>query len=102
MGAMADDANPAADVRRNDAARRYELELDGRVAGFIDYREQGDALCLVHTEVEPAYEGQGLAAKLARGALDDARASGRKVVPTCSYVARYIERHPDYAELVTS
>jgi predicted GNAT family acetyltransferase len=99
---MATNSTPAATVRRNDAAARYEIELDGQVAGFIDFRDQGGALRLVHTEVEPAHEGKGLAAQLVQQALDDVRRSGRTIVPSCSYVARFIERHPTYGDLVAS
>ena len=57
---------------------------------------------LVHTEVLPAFSGQGHAATLARSALDDARARGLTVRPDCPYVASYIEKHPEYADLVAS
>jgi predicted GNAT family acetyltransferase len=86
-------------LRRNAAQNRFEIEADGQLAGFIDYRERGDVLDLVHTQVEPAYEGQGLASKLAQFALDEARRSGKKVAPSCSYVARWMDRHPDYHDL---
>lgn len=97
---MATNPTLAAIVRRNDADRRYEIELDGQVAGFIDYLDDGGPVRLVHTQVQPEHEGQGVAAQLVQHALDDVRQSGRKVVPTCPYVARYIERHPDYQDLV--
>ncbi|RYY93457.1 MAG: N-acetyltransferase [Comamonadaceae bacterium] len=99
---MADNASPAATVRRNDSARRYELEVDGHVAGFIDYRDSDGARQLVHTEVDAAHEGKGYAAQLAQHALDDVRDAGLKVVPACSYVARYIDRHPAYTDLLVS
>jgi uncharacterized protein len=79
---------------------RYEIAVAGELAGFVEYRGADGALDLVHTEVLPAFEGRGLAARLAQFALDDARRQGRKVVPTCSYIARYIERHPEAQELV--
>jgi uncharacterized protein len=79
---------------------RYEIAVAGELAGFVEYRGADGALDLVHTEVLPAFEGRGLAARLAQFALDDARRHGRKVVPTCSYIARYIERHPEAQELV--
>ncbi|HZY17889.1 MAG TPA: GNAT family N-acetyltransferase [Ramlibacter sp.] len=89
-----------ATVRDNEQRSRFEVEVDGRVAGFIDYRDQDGVLALVHTEVDPAYEGQGLAGQLAQHALEAARRSGRKVVPSCSYVAAYIRRHGEHADLV--
>lgn len=91
-------ANPR--LRRNPEARRFELELDGQVAGFIDYREAGGRLQLVHTEVAAGHEGRGLAGQLARFALEEAQRAGQQVVPSCSYVAAYIERHPEFGALV--
>jgi predicted GNAT family acetyltransferase len=92
--------NPAATVRRNDARHRYEIEVDGKVAGSMVFRPHGDALELVHTEVGEAYQGQGLAAQLARFALDEARRTGQKIIPSCAYVAAYLERHPQDQDLV--
>ena len=90
----------AASVRHDEARHRFVIEVDGKPAGFMQYRMRGDAYDLLHTEVEPEYEGQGLAGKLARFALDQARSSGRKVVPSCAYVAAYLERHPQDQDLV--
>jgi len=90
---------PQTNLRRNAAQNRFEIEADGQLAGFIDYRERDGVLDLVHTQVEPAFEGQGLASKLAQFALDEARRSGSKVAPSCSYVARWMDRHPDYHDL---
>jgi predicted GNAT family acetyltransferase len=55
---------------------------------------------MVHTEVDPEFEGSGLGGKLVAGALDDVRAQGRRVQPLCPFVAKYIARHPEYADLV--
>lgn len=84
----------------NPAARRYELRLGDALAGVIVYRPRPDALALVHTEVDPAFEGHGLGARLVAGALDDIRARGLQVVPLCPFARAYIERHPEYADLV--
>ncbi|HEY1225883.1 MAG TPA: GNAT family N-acetyltransferase [Ramlibacter sp.] len=89
-------------VRRNPARHRFELEADGRPAGHLNYREREGVLELVHTEVDDAFQGRGLAAVLAKAALDGARAAGQRVVPSCAYVASYIERHPEYRDLVAS
>ncbi|MET1037616.1 MAG: GNAT family N-acetyltransferase [Aeromicrobium sp.] len=79
---------------------RYELRSGDELVGFIDYRLHGDVIRLIHTEVLPAFNGQGHAATLARAALDDARSRGLKVRPDCPYVASYIQKHPEYADLV--
>jgi uncharacterized protein len=79
---------------------RYEIHVDGESYGFADYRVEGDVVVLPHTVVDPARRGQGLAAILIRHALDDIVASGRTVIPACSYVAAYIERHPEYRAAV--
>ena len=86
----------------NTDAHRYELRSGDEVVGFIVYQLTGDRLTLEQTEVDPAYGGQGHAATLARGALDDARARELSVVPSCSYVASYIGKHPEYADLVAA
>jgi predicted GNAT family acetyltransferase len=82
---------------------RYELEIDGRKAAEIVYRMHGPGtIDLVHTEVKPEFEGQGLASKIATFALDDARKRGLKVIPSCSYIQGFLRKHPDYANLVFS
>jgi predicted GNAT family acetyltransferase len=82
--------------------QRYVARLDTRVAGLIAYVLDASVITLVHTEVRPAYEGQGVAGRLARFVLDDARTRGLRVVPTCPFVADWIRRHPDYADLVAA
>jgi len=79
---------------------RYELRAGGELVGLLAYRLHDDVIRLVHTEVLPAFSGQGHAATLARGALDDARTRGLAVRPDCPFVAAYIDKHPDYADLV--
>ena len=87
-------------VRDNAAALEYEITVDGEPAGTIRYTLDGDVVTLVHTEVEPRYEGHGVAAELVKGALDDIRARGKKVRPVCEYVRAYLERHDEYRDLV--
>ena len=75
--------------------------MDGsEVAGFIAYRRGEGVLTLVHTDVDPRWEGKGVGSELVRGALDDLRARGLKVRPLCPFVAAYIRRHPEYNDLV--
>jgi uncharacterized protein len=89
---------------RNDAdQQQYSLVEDGAVIGFAAYEIDGDVVRFVHTEVDPEHRGGGNASILARAALDDVRAnSDRSVVPACSYIAAWIDRHPDYQELVAA
>jgi predicted GNAT family acetyltransferase len=91
-----------AEVRDNPTELRYELVLDGDVAGFILYRRRRGAVALVHTDIAPRLEGRGLGATLVAGALDDIRAHDLHVVPICPFVRAFLERHPDYADLVVA
>ncbi|MBT2230829.1 GNAT family N-acetyltransferase [Nonomuraea sp. NEAU-A123] len=84
----------------NTEQSRFEIFVDGTVAGFADYRLLPTKIVFTHTEVLPEYEGQGLAGKLVGHALDASRDTGLRVVPLCPYVAKYIERHPPYKDLV--
>ncbi|GGF37891.1 GNAT family N-acetyltransferase [Subtercola lobariae] len=80
---------------------RYVLLDDGAEAGFIDYRLHGDEIVFTHTEVDPARRRKGIGGELVKGALDDVRVStGLKVVPQCPFMARWIDEHPEYHELV--
>jgi predicted GNAT family acetyltransferase len=87
-------------VTNNPQASRYELWLGTTRAGFIQYRAEPGTVLLVHTEVDPAVEGQGLGERLVAGALDDLRARGLKLVPLCPFVRAYLRRHLDQADLV--
>lgn len=78
---------------------RYELWLGQERVGLADYRVQGDVVTIPHTEVDPAHGGQGFGGILVRGALDDIRAEGAKVVPSCPFVDSWISKHPDYEDL---
>ena len=87
-------------VADNPAASRYELRVDGELAGYINYHIRDETISLIHTEVNPGFEGGGLAGRLARYALDDARKRQLAVLPFCPYVRSWIKRHPEYADLV--
>jgi uncharacterized protein len=82
--------------------RRYEIELDGQLAGFLTYRVADGVITHRHTEVDPAYGGRGLGSRLVRYALDDARRRALRVKPLCPFVTAFIERHPEYADLVST
>lgn len=80
---------------------RYEARVEGELAGILTYHRHGQRITLVHTEVDDAFEGQGVGKELAVHALDAARAAGLEVIPSCPFVAEYVRRHPDrYADLV--
>lgn len=83
----------------NPSDHRFELEQDGEIA-FAAYRIEGDTITFTHTIVPPALEGHGVASRLIAHALGEARAKGLKVVPQCSFVAAYIDRHPDMQDLL--
>lgn len=92
-------------IRRNDAAGRYELLLDGELASFTEFQDQDGAQGLTyfpHTVTLPQYRNQGLAARVVRYALDDTRARGRSVVPLCWFVAQFIDDHPEYQALLAA
>ncbi len=89
------------DMIRNDDAARYEAWIDGEVAGFAQFQLTDELIVFTHTEVDSAYEGQGVGSALAKFALDDVRAGGtREVLPLCPFIKAWIGRHPDYVSLV--
>jgi predicted GNAT family acetyltransferase len=84
----------------NTAEARFEMPVEGYVA-FVTYRRSPDGvISLNHAEVPRALEGRGIGSKLARATLDRVRSEGLKVVPRCSFVRAYMERHPEYADLL--
>ena len=87
-------------VRDNPAENRYEVYDDEQLAGFAVYNVTDHQIAFTHTEVAPAFGGRGLAKQLVTEALDDVRARGGKVEPLCPFVRGWIERHPEYADLV--
>ncbi len=90
-----------ASVRDDSEELRYELLDDsGAVIGEIRYVLELGAVTLVHTEVDPAFQGHGLAGELVQGAMNDLRARGLKVIPVCPYVRAWLRRHPEQADLV--
>jgi predicted GNAT family acetyltransferase len=86
-------------VRNKEARSRYELEADGETA-FAAYRVEDGNIVFHHTVVPEALEGRGIGSALVKGALEDVRARGLKVVPLCSFVRGWIERHPDARDLL--
>jgi predicted GNAT family acetyltransferase len=98
MALMTDD-----DLRVTDSSeqQRYEARLGDELVGYIEYRLHPHAITLVHTEVLPAAEGRHVGSRLVQATLDDVRARGLNVVPLCPFVRGFIDRHPDYADLVS-
>jgi predicted GNAT family acetyltransferase len=89
-------------VRDNQEGRRYEIVRDGEAdpLGELRYRTEDDVIVLVHTQVAPQAEGQGIGSRLVAGALENIRSRGLRVVPMCPFVKSYLERHPEQSDLV--
>ena len=86
-------------VSNNPAHHRYELQVDGHIAAT--YHEIADGvITFIHTEVPPELGGKGIGSKLIKGALDQVRADGLKVIAQCAFVKAYIEKHFEYADLL--
>ncbi|SDZ33599.1 hypothetical protein SAMN05444365_110123 [Micromonospora pattaloongensis] len=87
-------------VEDNPARRRFEILVDGSLAGFASYELRQDTVIFLHTEVDAARQGQGIGTNLAQGALEQVRERGERVIPRCPFIAGYIERNPHYADLL--
>jgi uncharacterized protein len=79
---------------------RYEIRVDGALAGFAEYRGTGPLRAFTHTEIDERFEGQGLGGTLVAAALDDVRARSLHVLPVCPFVKAFLGRHPEYLDLV--
>ena len=89
-------------VTHDTTAERYLITVDGRDAGYADYIQGDGVRDFHHTVIDPEFRGQGLSKPLIQAALDDTCAAGDKVRPLCSAVAGFIEKHPEYRDLVQS
>ncbi|MFI7588042.1 GNAT family N-acetyltransferase [Spongisporangium articulatum] len=87
-------------VRENPAENRFEITVDGALAGFTAYELRGETYALMHTEIGEEFGGQGLGSTLIRSTLDDLRGRGKQVLPYCPFVRKFMVKNPDYAELV--
>jgi predicted GNAT family acetyltransferase len=95
-------ATPALIVRDNEVEDRFELFVDGVPAGVLDYQVHGGAYALMHTEIDPDFEGRGMGSQLIGHALDQLRAAGHGALPYCPFVLSYLRSHPEYLDLVPS
>lgn len=87
-------------VTQNEDANRFEARVDGELAGILDYRLAGSVATMPHTAVEPRFEGHGIGSALVSTAVDVAKQRHWTIVPTCWFVAGWIDRHPDAQQLV--
>ena len=88
-----------AGVRDNKALHRFELDVGDQTA-FANYRQTPDAVIITHTETPRALRGRGIASELVKGALEMIRADGHKVIAGCGFVVDYLDKHPEYADLM--
>ncbi|WP_327111931.1 N-acetyltransferase [Streptomyces sp. NBC_01341] len=86
-------------VQRVGERHRYEIHVDGVRAGLTAYRDRDGQRVFFHTEIDDAFAGQGLASVLVREALNDVRTSGRRIVPVCPYVAKFLKKHGEFADI---
>ncbi|MCN9241071.1 N-acetyltransferase [Streptomyces sp. RY43-2] len=91
--------SPASVVERNDAKNRYEILVDGKRAGLTAYLDRGEQRVFYHTVVDDAFAGQGLASRLVQEALTDVRTAGKRIVPVCPYVAKFLTRHHEFSDI---
>lgn len=87
------------DVINNTAEKRYELTVEGHLAATY-YKISDGIITFIHTEVPKELGGKGIGSKLIKGALDQVRAAGLKVIPQCPFVKAYIEKHAEYRDLL--
>jgi predicted GNAT family acetyltransferase len=88
-------------VSDNEAAHRFEIDVDG-VTAFSEYARKNGVVTFIHTEVPDALSGKGVGSMLARGALDLVRARGEKVIAKCPFIAAYIQKHAEYQSLLAA
>lgn len=86
-------------IKHNEAENRFETEIEGKLS-LVDYRKKDNIFLVTHTEVPTELEGRGIAAALTKTLLDYIRENGSKVRPICPYTKIYIQRHPEYNDIV--
>jgi predicted GNAT family acetyltransferase len=88
------------EVRNNHEKSQYEIFVDGERIGLMTYRVNGDTVTTPHTEIHNTHGSRGLGSELVRASLDDIRAEGKYVRPLCPFVRAFIDKHPEYQDLV--
>ena len=86
-------------IIHNEEKSRFETEVEGLLS-LVDYRKRDNVFLVTHTEVPPQLEGRGIAGALTKTLLDYIRDNGYKVHPICPYTKAYIQRHPEYEDIV--
>ena len=90
------------EVKNNEELSQFEAEIEGEKA-VVSYRiEKDGTLNLLHTEVPPAFEGKGVGSRLVKQTLEQIKAAGQKIIPSCPFVAAYVKRHKEYETLVAN
>ena len=87
-------------VQDNPGSSRFEITVDGDLAGFVDYRKDGNEYALPHTRIFTEFEGRGLGGELIKGALTEIAARGGSVLPYCPFVPKVIRDNPEFIDLV--
>jgi predicted GNAT family acetyltransferase len=99
MSATADASGQSVTVTRAEEKNRYEVRVEGELAGIAAYRDRGDQRVFYHTEVKKAFGGRGLSSLLIGEALADVRSAGKLVVAVCPFVSAYLGKHPEFGDI---
>ncbi|MBX3100657.1 MAG: N-acetyltransferase [Salinibacterium sp.] len=92
----------ATEVIQDASMNRFELLVDGQSVGELDYQIRDNTIVITHTEIDPAQQGGGLGGELVRGALNLIRAeTDYRVIPVCPFTGPWIDRHPEFQDLLT-
>jgi len=96
------DDGDVAEVEHLPESQRFEISVDGRRVGMLDYDVREGAFVALHTEIDPAYGGRGLGGVLVEQVLDHVRTTGLRLVPACPFVADYVDKNSRYSDLLAT